>query len=99
MPNCKSCSQKWGWKNTFIKFLCFNRGVMCLYCGEKQFVTPESRKRTGLISIAPTLTLIPAVLFEIHLPIVISILSITTVLAMFLSLYMIELSNEDKPLW
>lgn len=72
---------------------------MCPYCGEKQFVTPGSRKRAGLISITPTLTLIPAVLFEIHLPIVISILSITAVLAMFFSLYTIELTNEDKPIW
>ncbi|MBO0602809.1 hypothetical protein I2483_14160 [Sporosarcina sp. E16_3] len=99
MPNCNSCGRKWNWKNAFIKYLRFNRGVECPYCGEKQYVTPKSRKRTGLISIAPTLTLIPAVQFEIHWTIVISILSVTAVLVMFLSLYMIELTNKDKPLW
>ncbi|HJF34103.1 MAG TPA: hypothetical protein K8V56_20260 [Sporosarcina psychrophila] len=99
MPTCKNCNRKWNWKNTFIKFLRFSSGVECSYCGEKQFVTPGSRKRTGLISIAPIVTLIPAVLFEAPLPIVITSLIVTTVLAMTLSLYMIELSNDDEPLW
>ncbi|NYF26336.1 TIGR04104 family putative zinc finger protein [Sporosarcina sp. JAI121] len=99
MPNCESCGRKWNWKNTFIKFLRFGSGIECLYCGEKQFVAPESRKRVGLISISPSLTLIPAVLLKLNLPIIISILCVTAILAMVLALYMIELSNEDEPLW
>lgn len=95
MPICQNCKKEWTWKQT-IKTL-FR--LKCPYCGRKQYESASSKKRGSLFGIIPVFVL-PINMFldfpwwmvlVITIPLVVAIWSVYP--------YMIELSNEEEPLW
>jgi CXXC-20-CXXC protein len=71
----------------------------CPYCGEKQYLTSKSRKRSSLpVFIIPFLIFIPY-FFDISLFAVISIYAGVGIGIMCIYPLLIELSNQEEALW
>lgn len=53
MPTCQNCGHQWSLKNTLKVAFKFkgNTGQKCAHCGEIQYVSKESRNRSGIIGI------------------------------------------------
>lgn len=59
MPTCQNCDNEWSWKQTCKKYFTLDTGMACPYCGEKQYVTSRSRKKSSIfLFIGPALMLI-----------------------------------------
>ncbi|WP_081487870.1 TIGR04104 family putative zinc finger protein [Planococcus antarcticus] len=99
MPTCKNCVTQWTWKESIKASWKFSGSMRCPHCGSNQYATPKSRKRMTLIN---WLVLLPLPFTAIYnVPLVYSISLILVLFAVGLSLIpkMMELSNEQKPLW
>ncbi|WP_438824591.1 TIGR04104 family putative zinc finger protein [Bacillus sp. JJ1521] len=67
MPTCQNCNETWSWKQTIKKSLTFKRALICPYCGERQYISPRTRKRTtAIVFIAPLLSLLNSY-FDSHI--------------------------------
>ena len=95
MPVCNNCGKKWTWKQT-IKTL-FR--LTCPHCNKRQYESTSSRKRTSTISLIPLIAL--PINYLLNLPwwmVGVLMLPIIAVIWM-ISPYLIEVSNEEEPLW
>jgi len=95
MPICKNCGEKWTWKQT-IKTL-FR--LKCPHCYKRQYESASSRKRTSMISLIPLIALpINALL---NLPWwMVGVLMLPMIAVIWIIYpYLIEISNEEEPLW
>ncbi|WP_344701775.1 TIGR04104 family putative zinc finger protein [Salinicoccus jeotgali] len=96
MPTCQNCGSKWSWKQTFKRSFILIGGMICPYCGEKQYLTAQMRKRSTLI--------MPIVIFLILLgnlffgPSYIALFAILGVIPLAAIIYpfFVELSNEEE---
>ncbi|MFA1820220.1 TIGR04104 family putative zinc finger protein [Virgibacillus oceani] len=99
MPTCQNCHNKWSWKQTFRKSFTLDTGIPCPYCGEKQFLTSKSRKRSTLgILLIPFLIFVPN-FFDFSLLATLSIYAGYVILFSFTYPFLIELSNREEALW
>lgn len=98
MPVCQNCNEKWSWKQTIKKSLTFNNSMTCPYCGEIQYISSRTRKRTAAISfIAPVLILMNF-FFDSTLVILYTGLGFFSLFLVFYPFYL-ELSNKEESLW
>ncbi|WP_142827687.1 TIGR04104 family putative zinc finger protein [Planococcus soli] len=99
MPTSKTCKTEWTWQESIKASWKFSGAMNCPHCHSDQYATPKSRKRMTLINWLVLLPLPFAAIF--NLPLVYSISMILILFAVALSLIpkMMELSNEQKPLW
>lgn len=99
MPTCKTCGTEWTWKESIKASWKFSGTMSCPYCNSDQYATPKSRKRMTLINWLVLLPMPFAAIFD--LPLIYSISMILILFAAALSLIpkMMELSNDQKPLW
>lgn len=95
MPTCQNCKKEWTWKQTIKTMF----RLKCPHCGEKQYETASSRKRTSIFGVLPIIALPINILFNfpwwmvgvIMIPIIAVIWSVYP--------YLIKLSNVEEPLW
>ncbi|PKR76795.1 hypothetical protein CEY16_13325 [Halalkalibacillus sediminis] len=95
MPTCQSCGKEWSWKQTFRKMFSLDKGLVCPYCGKKQYQTKASKKNmfyVTLIILSPLL--LPAAI-ELKLVMLLSLFIIS-----ILSFpYIINLANKEDPIF
>src|SRR5699024_4388380 len=78
MPTCQNCHKKCTWKQTMTLTFANNMGMICTYCGKKQYITATSKKySTYYIFNIPIVIPIKKFLIVPILPMIIIFLSIT----------------------
>ncbi|WP_438823900.1 TIGR04104 family putative zinc finger protein [Bacillus sp. JJ1566] len=98
MPTCQKCNETWSWKQTLNKSLTFKRALICPSCGEKQYISLRTRKRTAaIVFIAPFLSLLNSY-FGSHLMLLFILLGYLTLFIVIYPFYL-ELSNKEEPLF
>ncbi|MEH7236835.1 TIGR04104 family putative zinc finger protein [Bacillus sp. JJ1562] len=88
----------WSWKQTIKKSLTYKNAMSCPYCGENQYISSRTRKRTAVIGfIAPALILVNLFLDS---PLVI-LYTMMGLIPLFIVIYpfYLELSNKEEPLF
>lgn len=97
MPTCQNCGKEWMWKQT-VKTL-FQFRLKCPYCGKRQYLTAASKSRTSMFGLIPIIAL--PIIGMFNFPWWgIGVLMTPVLIVIFIVLpYMIEVSNEDEPLW
>lgn len=100
MPHCRNCGYQWTWTNTLNLSFKYFKSVKCQNCGEEQYVSTKSKSRPLLASfIGMFILTISHSLFDLNL-LTYTLLAIPLILAVsVITLYSIELSNEQEPLW
>lgn len=96
MPTCQNCHKKWTWKQTMTLTFANNMGMICPYCGNKQYITATSKKWSSYYGfIIPIVIPIQIFLNVPILPMIIIFLSITAcVIGGYPSI--IKLSNKPE---
>ncbi|AST92505.1 hypothetical protein BC6307_14995 [Sutcliffiella cohnii] len=99
MPTCQSCGTKWGWKQTIKKSFTFHSALECPYCGKKQYWTTKSRRKVSFSTmIIPFFIIVPS-LFTISRLLILSMLISLCLLVLSIIPFIMELSDEEEPLW
>ncbi len=100
MPVCQNCHQKWPYSKAFRRIMWFNGGMECPHCGKKQYVTPNSRKRSAsLTGVVSAVIIFGALLLDLSLPGMMILALSVFIISIFVLPSAVRLSNEDKPLW
>ncbi|WP_077622584.1 TIGR04104 family putative zinc finger protein [Sediminibacillus massiliensis] len=98
MPTCRNCGREWSWKQTFKKMITLNTAMECPHCGEKQYYTKQARRRTALLTfLTPFIILLN--FLDISPYILVGVYLVYCILIMGVFPFLIELSNEEEPLW
>lgn len=98
MPTCQKCAKEWSWKQTFKKMFTLNTAMNCPHCDQKQHYTKTTRKKTAVFSfITPFIVFLN--LFNISAYLIIGIILAYCSFVLVLLPFLIELSNEEVPLW
>ncbi|MDO6449198.1 TIGR04104 family putative zinc finger protein [Oceanobacillus profundus] len=95
MPICQNCGEEWTWKQT-VKTL-FR--LKCPHCGNKQYESASSKKRTNMIGLIPLIALPINVFFSFPWWMVIVIMIPMIAVILIVYPYMIKVSNEEEPFW
>lgn len=95
MPVCQNCKKEWTWKQT-IKSL-FK--LKCPYCGKKQYESTASKKRTSVLSVIPLIAMPIVIMFNLQWWTVVLLTIPMIAIVWSIYPYIIELSNEEEPLW
>lgn len=98
MPNCQNCDYKWSWFDT-VK-VGFMNNKKCLNCGERQYVSTKTKKRTYAIYLPFLLILLffrP--LFDLNSTVYVSFIILFLLVMIVTIPYTIKLSNKQEPLW
>lgn len=99
MPTCQNCQTKWSWWQTLKRSFVINGGMMCPYCGERQYITPRARKISMLITFTAPAIILLKILFDFsHIFLLFALLGSLPLLIGIFPLFL-ELSNKDQPLW
>ncbi|WP_212921721.1 TIGR04104 family putative zinc finger protein [Ornithinibacillus bavariensis] len=96
MPTCKSCGTEWAWKQTVKKTF---SNMKCPHCGEKQYLTARSRKKSSVVAFLAPLTLLFSFIVNFSSIVTIILLIGLSIVWFGLSPCIVELSNEEEPLW
>lgn len=98
MPNCQNCNYQWSWFETMKIGFMNNR--KCPNCQERQYVKPHTSKAVfALYILALIVLLFSRPLFDLSIPVFISI-GFVFVLALTLIIpYTIKLANRQEPLF
>ncbi|MFC7319993.1 TIGR04104 family putative zinc finger protein [Halobacillus campisalis] len=99
MPVCQKCGSQWAWSESIKKSFQFYNGAKCQYCGEKQFQTQKTMRKVSLITMIPLLMLPFVVGFEVPIGIALIIFVAAEFLCLLLFPLVLQLSNEEHPLW
>jgi CXXC-20-CXXC protein len=99
LPTCQHCHRNWTWKQTVKKSFTLSNQMTCPFCGEKQYISSKTRKRSGLLSFIPPLTMLITLLFDTSIFLTISMLIGSGLALIGIYPFMIELSNKEEPLW
>ncbi|WP_313467514.1 TIGR04104 family putative zinc finger protein [Carnobacterium sp.] len=99
MPTCQNCKNKWGWKETFKKTFTTDPAMKCPYCGEKQYTSLKTRKWSLLFSMLPLLPLLLNIFLDISLLMMIGLIIGSGILYICLYPFVLELSNQEEPLF
>jgi CXXC-20-CXXC protein len=99
MPVCQNCNQTWSWKQTSASSFTLDTGMVCPYCGEKQYET-TSTKRINTVTLLITITIIglmnlffgPSLLFLI-------VLAAAYPVLIALYPFWVQLSNTEQSFW
>lgn len=97
MPVCKRCEKKWSWKQTIKYSVTLSVKMNCPHCGEVQYNTARSRKRSTIVGGILISTIMLCNIFfgpsYIFLMMLISLIPLWIIVFPF----MMELSNEEEP--
>lgn len=96
MPTCQNCHKKWSWMQTFKRSFILIGGMMCPYCGEKQYLTSRIRKRSTIIPfIIAALIMLGNLFFG---PSYVSVFAILALLPLFFLInpFFVQLSSEEE---
>lgn len=95
MPICQNCHQQWKWKQTVKKMFTLDTGMICPYCGKKQFLTSEAKKRNNIVIFFTPLIMLIGLIFSI--PPEITLVLIVLNFFVIISVYplMINLANDE----
>ncbi|MDZ5711199.1 TIGR04104 family putative zinc finger protein [Jeotgalibacillus haloalkalitolerans] len=100
MAVCQNCHQKWPYSKAFKRIMWFNSPMKCPHCGEKQYVTKNTRKRSATLSGLVSFIIIFSGLFLELSFTSLAILAVAVfVIAILVMPLGVKLSNEDEPLW
>ncbi|MGP4074674.1 TIGR04104 family putative zinc finger protein [Halobacillus sp. K22] len=99
MPVCKNCKEEWTWGETMKKSFTLATGITCPYCDRKQYLTASSRKKSSLSIFLIPLVMFISLLFDNSSPLFLFFLIAIAALVMSLQPFIMELSNEEEPLW
>ncbi len=97
MPTCQNCYNTWSWKETFKKSFVITDGMICPYCGEKQYPTSRMRNRSAIFpSIIFTLIMLGNLFFG---PSYVTLFLLLGLVPLFsvINPFFVELSNEEEP--
>lgn len=103
LPVCEGCNEQWSFLVSLKSYSKMNRGMTCPYCGSKQYVSRNARKRMGLFSFLPiTFMFVPTFIggmSSMHI-----VIHYLTTIALYVCLYPLLLSvksedEKDAPLW
>ncbi|MFD1361806.1 TIGR04104 family putative zinc finger protein [Lentibacillus salinarum] len=100
MPTCQNCGKKWSWKQTFIRLVRFRTAMACPYCGEEQYESASSRRKTMLIGMMP-IPLVFILPYISGLTIWMALILVIVISAGMISVmpFFLKLSNELEPYW
>jgi CXXC-20-CXXC protein len=97
MPTCQKCGRQWLWRQTVKSLLQFR--MICPHCDNRQYLTAGSKLKAGMFGLIPMN----------HFPIIglfnipwwtVGVLMTPLLLVIFVIFpYLIEVSNEEEPLW
>lgn len=97
MPTCQNCGKEWTWKQT-VKTL-FRFRLKCPHCGKRQYLTAMSKFRTSMFGLIPIIALPIFELFNVSWWMIGVLMTPVLIVICIAIPYMIEVSNEDEPLW
>lgn len=98
MPYCENCGTEWNWADSLK--IGFTNNRKCPNCGERQYVVPNNRLRTYLLTMLPLIILIIASnYFDFSTQLTIAIAAVFFIIMMGVLPYTVKLSNKQKPLW
>jgi len=100
MPTCQNCHEQWNWKQSVKVMFTLDVRLMCPFCGQKQHLTTNSRKRSQILNVV----VIPVALFLALMLDVPPVGSFAILIGGFLSAasiypFLIELSSHAEPGW
>ncbi|NCU16715.1 hypothetical protein GW534_02865 [Bacillus sp. P1(2020)] len=99
MPICQHCHKQWSWKQVMKRSFTLNHFLICPHCGEKQYVTKRSRRRSAAMNFIPPLFILFPLLFNVSVWIGLGLIVASGVLLYSFYPFIIELSNEEEALW
>ncbi|MGP4073542.1 TIGR04104 family putative zinc finger protein [Piscibacillus sp. B03] len=98
MPTCQKCHTEWTWKDSQKVIFQFKKGLICPYCGETQYQTSDSQKRTSLVGMAPLLML-PVVILTDSWFLTISLILLASITHLSVIPFLMKLSNNQELMW
>lgn len=99
MPTCQSCGTKWSWKQTIKKSFTFHSALECPYCSKKQYWTTKSRRKVSFSTmIIPFFIIVPS-LITISRLLILSMLICLSLFILSMIPFIMELTDEEEPLW
>lgn len=99
MPVCQNCQQTWSYRETLRKSFTLSMSMTCPHCGAKQYLTPESKKKSGMLSlIVPFIVFIP-VFFDVSVLFMAGIYIIVLILLTGMLPFLMKLSSKEEPYW
>lgn len=98
MPHCENCGIKWSWAETFK--IGFTNNKPCANCGERQYVVPDHKLRTYILTMLPLMILITASIYlDLSTQLTIAIAALFFIPLLRILPCTIRLSSKQKPLW
>ncbi|WP_052651911.1 TIGR04104 family putative zinc finger protein [Planococcus massiliensis] len=92
---CENCKTEWTWKQTLKSSFVLTTSMTCPYCGEKQYATPKSKKRTFLLNMLILLPLLLQALFEMGVWTTFSLMIGFFILVMISMPFWMSVQNEE----
>jgi len=99
MPICQNCHEQWNWKQTVKKMFTLATGIKCPYCEKTQFLTTRSRKRSSITAFFAPLIMLLGILIDLSPVITLMLLAASFFAAIAVYPFLIELTDEEEPLW
>ncbi|UFU00118.1 hypothetical protein KO561_03905 [Radiobacillus kanasensis] len=98
MPTCQNCDTKWDWAESIKKSFTLDNSMECPYCKRKQYVSKKSRRRMSFGNFIGPFVLLILLMGQ---PILVIVSAAVGLFALVMCLYpfLMELSNEEEPLW
>ncbi|MGP4041663.1 TIGR04104 family putative zinc finger protein [Gracilibacillus sp. D59] len=94
-----TCHNDWSYLQTLKKSFTLDPAMPCPYCGTNQFLTKTTRRKTGILNFLPALVILLPSLFDVS--IMISVLFLLITLTAMVAIYptLVELSNQEEPIF
>ncbi|WP_404405435.1 TIGR04104 family putative zinc finger protein [Jeotgalibacillus malaysiensis] len=100
MPVCQNCHQKWSYSKAFKRIMWFNGAMECPHCGEKQYVTKNTRKRSATLSgLISFIVIFSVIILDFSLTGTAIFAALVAIIAIMIMPAGVRLSNNDEPLW
>lgn len=98
MPTCQNCKQRWSWSQAFKKSFSF-RGMTCPHCKTKQYMSAAYRKKSSIYAAIVPIPLFINIFFDITITLAFIIGFVFAVIVLGIHPFLMELSNEEEPLF
>ena len=98
MPTCQKCKQRWSWTQAFKQSFSFS-GMTCPHCKEKQYMSAAYRKRSSIYAAIVLIPLLINIFFDLSITLAVLLASLIGPLVLGINPFLMELSNEEEPLF
>src|SRR5699024_2874960 len=99
MPTCQNCGKDWRWKQTVNSSFTLDTGMKCPHCESKQYLTTKARNRSSIFPFIVPLHNLLVLFFNLSISVMLSIFVVFYLVFIGIYPFLIELSNQEKPLW